>query len=217
LICYSRACGSYRFLHRELLLTRKLLNQGFLVVKLKSLLESFTVATMTWLTVTEYLCHKWPLIFFGGRNHNLVLFSFRTFHRLVTRVTWRVPLEEQELLILQDLISFSVWVFKWVCREQQVRAVLWTCQLFELVCRILEDCSIVWLIWKEWISVCVFWSEYVSKSLLLSFPGSWVSWYKDCAWWYTGADPGFQVRGGALKKIVWKSRFYAKKSYFFQF
>jgi hypothetical protein len=44
----------------------------------------------------------------------------------------------------------------------------------------------------------------------------------------TGADPGFQVRGGALKKIapsggrrenVWgisweKSRFYAKKSYF---
>jgi hypothetical protein len=46
----------------------------------------------------------------------------------------------------------------------------------------------------------------------------------------TGADPGFQVRGGALKKIapiggrreiVWgisceKSRFYANKSYFFQ-
>ena len=46
-----------------------------------------------------------------------------------------------------------------------------------------------------------------------------------------GADPGFQVRGGALKKIApsggrrenflgiscEKSRFYAKKSYFFQF
>jgi hypothetical protein len=46
-----------------------------------------------------------------------------------------------------------------------------------------------------------------------------------------GADPGFQVRGGALKKIApsggrcekfWgisceKSRFYAKKSYFFKF
>jgi hypothetical protein len=45
-----------------------------------------------------------------------------------------------------------------------------------------------------------------------------------------GADPGFQVRGGILKKIApsggrrkmfWgisceKSRFYAKKSYFFQ-
>jgi hypothetical protein len=48
---------------------------------------------------------------------------------------------------------------------------------------------------------------------------------------YAGVDPGFQVRGGALKKIVssggrhernWgisceKSRFYAKKPYFFQF
>ena len=48
--------------------------------------------------------------------------------------------------------------------------------------------------------------------------------------WTTGADPGFQVRRGALKKIApsggrrencWgisceKSRFYAKKSYFFQ-
>ena len=46
----------------------------------------------------------------------------------------------------------------------------------------------------------------------------------------TGADPGFQVRGGALKKIApsggrcekcWgisceKSRFYDKESYFFQ-
>ena len=48
---------------------------------------------------------------------------------------------------------------------------------------------------------------------------------------WLNADPGFQVRGGALKKIApsggrrencWgisceKSRFYAKKSYFFQF
>jgi hypothetical protein len=48
---------------------------------------------------------------------------------------------------------------------------------------------------------------------------------------FSGADSGFQVRGGALKKTApnggrrehfWgisceKSRFYAKKSYFFQF
>jgi hypothetical protein len=44
----------------------------------------------------------------------------------------------------------------------------------------------------------------------------------------SGADPGFQVRGGGLKKIggrrehFWgisceKLQFYAKKSYFFQF
>ena len=37
LILYSRACGSYQdFLDRGLLLTRRLLNQGFLLVKLKS-------------------------------------------------------------------------------------------------------------------------------------------------------------------------------------
>jgi len=39
---YSRACGSYRnFLDRGLLLTRKLLDQGLLLVKLKSSLRKF--------------------------------------------------------------------------------------------------------------------------------------------------------------------------------
>jgi len=42
-------------------LARKPLNQGYLVVKLKSSrhqVESITVATMTCLAITEYLCHK---------------------------------------------------------------------------------------------------------------------------------------------------------------
>jgi hypothetical protein len=42
MIRYSRACGSYQdFLDRGLLLTRKLLNQRFLLVKLKSSLRKF--------------------------------------------------------------------------------------------------------------------------------------------------------------------------------
>jgi len=42
MIRYSRACGSYRdFLYRGLLLTRKLLNQGFLLIKLKSSFRQF--------------------------------------------------------------------------------------------------------------------------------------------------------------------------------
>jgi len=42
LLRYSRACGSYHdFLDRGLLLTRKLQNQGFLLVKLKSSLQKF--------------------------------------------------------------------------------------------------------------------------------------------------------------------------------
>ena len=41
-IRYSRTCASYQdFLDRGLLLTRKLLNQGFLLVKLKSSLRKF--------------------------------------------------------------------------------------------------------------------------------------------------------------------------------
>ena len=42
LIRYSRACGSYQdYRDRGLLLTRKLLNQGFLFVKLRSSLRMF--------------------------------------------------------------------------------------------------------------------------------------------------------------------------------
>jgi hypothetical protein len=42
LIRYSRACGSYHdFLDKGLLLTTKQLNQGFLVVKLKSSFQRF--------------------------------------------------------------------------------------------------------------------------------------------------------------------------------
>jgi hypothetical protein len=47
MIRYSRACGSYQdFLDRDLLLTRKLLNQGFLLVKLKSSLRNVAVAIL---------------------------------------------------------------------------------------------------------------------------------------------------------------------------
>jgi hypothetical protein len=42
MIRYARACGSYQdFIDRGLLLTRKLLNKGFLLVKLKLLLRKF--------------------------------------------------------------------------------------------------------------------------------------------------------------------------------
>jgi hypothetical protein len=51
ILTYSRACGfCHDFLGRWLLPTRKLLNQGFLVVKLKSSFRKFTVSTMNWLT-----------------------------------------------------------------------------------------------------------------------------------------------------------------------
>jgi hypothetical protein len=50
-----RACGRYlEFFDKELILTRMLRNQGYLVDKS----SVFMVATMTWLTVMEYLFTK---------------------------------------------------------------------------------------------------------------------------------------------------------------
>jgi hypothetical protein len=40
--------------------------------------DSFTIATMSWLTVMEYLFHKWPRICSTCRKHFPVLSSFTT-------------------------------------------------------------------------------------------------------------------------------------------
>jgi len=65
LIRYCSSCGSYHdFLFRGLLPKRKL-NHGF---------------SRTWLTVTEWLCHKWPRICSVCHTHNPVLSSFMAYH-----------------------------------------------------------------------------------------------------------------------------------------
>jgi hypothetical protein len=104
-IRYSRAWGSYQdFVYKGLLLTRKLLNKGFLLVKLKSSLRKF-----------YGLC--WPLwnIWFTN-DHGyfaLVANTSRPFPHawliigFVTRLTLWVPLVEQELLTLPEHLSFS--------------------------------------------------------------------------------------------------------------
>ena len=101
-VIYSRACYSYQnFLNKMLLLTRKLLNQGFILVKLKSSLRKLTVATMIWLTVMEYLSHKWSRIYSTCKH-------FRSFPRswlitgFVTKLKRRVLLVEHELLTLPE-------------------------------------------------------------------------------------------------------------------
>jgi hypothetical protein len=55
--------------------------------KLKSSLRKFTVATMTWLNVTEFLYHNWPLICTTCRKHFLVRSSFMTYHWVCKRIT----------------------------------------------------------------------------------------------------------------------------------
>lgn len=93
-----------------------LLNHGFLEVKLRSP-QSFTVTTMTCLTVTEYLCNTLP------RLHMYIPFVVITirsyFHSwsitgFLTRVTSRVPLGEQELRSITDHMLWSP-VFMGIC------------------------------------------------------------------------------------------------------
>ena len=66
---------------------------------------SFTVATMTWLTITEYLCHKWPRICSTCRRHFLVLSLLWLITGIVTGVTRSVSLVEQELLTLPESLN----------------------------------------------------------------------------------------------------------------
>jgi hypothetical protein len=107
LIRYSRACGSYQdFLDRGLLLTRKLLNQGFLFVKLKSSLRKFygrhNNLVDRYTNVHGYV----PLVVNTSQSfpHSWLIIGF------VTILTRRVSLMEQELLTLPEhLISPPVF------------------------------------------------------------------------------------------------------------
>ena len=92
LIRYSRACGSYQdFLDMGFLLTKKLLSQGFLLVKLKSSLRKCYGRHHDLVAIDrmEYLCHKWLRICSTCRKHFPVVSSFR--NCLPFRSTWVHP------------------------------------------------------------------------------------------------------------------------------
>jgi len=103
LIRYSRACGSYQdFLDRGLLLTRNLLNQGFLLVKLNASLRKFCGRHH------DLVDHYGISVSNDHRYVPLVVNTSRSFPQsrlvseFVTRLTRRVPLVEQELLTLPE-------------------------------------------------------------------------------------------------------------------
>ena len=106
-IRYSRACGSYQdFLDIGLQLSIKLLNQVFLLLKLKSSLRKF-YGRHRWL--------GWPIWNICVTNdHGYVPLDVNTSRSFphswlatecVTRLTRRVPLVEQELLNLPEHLS----------------------------------------------------------------------------------------------------------------
>jgi hypothetical protein len=69
--------------------SQRLLNQSYWT-KGSSWL-SWSQHTITWLTVMEYLCHKWPRICCVCRIQNLVLSSFMTYHRLCNKRNTKGP------------------------------------------------------------------------------------------------------------------------------
>jgi hypothetical protein len=103
MIRYSRVCGSYQdFLDRGLVLTRKLMNQWFLLVKLKSSLRKFygrhhDLVDRYGISVTNDHGYV-PFVVSISRSfpHSRLITGF------VTRLTRRVPLVEQELLTLPE-------------------------------------------------------------------------------------------------------------------
>jgi len=106
LIRYSRACCSYQdFFDRGLLLARKLLNQGFLLVKLKLSLGKFYGRHHDWVD------HYGISVSDDHGYVPLVVNTSRSFPRswlitgFVTRLTRRVSLVEQKLLTLPEHLS----------------------------------------------------------------------------------------------------------------
>jgi len=104
LIRYSRVCGCYRnFLDRGLLLTRKLLNQGFLLVKLQSSLRKFYGWQLRSICVTnDHGYVPFVVITIWTFPHSWLITGF------VSRETWRVPLVEHDLLTLKEHMSASL-------------------------------------------------------------------------------------------------------------
>jgi hypothetical protein len=83
LIRYSRACGSYQdLLDRGLLLTRKLLNQEFLLVKLKSSLRKFYGRHHDLVDRYGIYVSQMTTICFTCRKTFPVLSSFIIYHRV---------------------------------------------------------------------------------------------------------------------------------------
>ena len=87
LIRYFRVCGSYQdFLDRGLLLTRKLLIQGFLLVKLKSSLRKFYGCHHDLVDRYGISVSQMTTICSTCRKHFPVLTSFMTYHRVCNQI-----------------------------------------------------------------------------------------------------------------------------------
>ena len=150
MIRYSRGCGSYQdFLDRGLLLTRKIQNQGFLLVKLKSSLRKcygrhHDLVDRSGISVSQMTTDMFHVNTSRSFPHSRLITGF------VTRLTRRVPLVEQELPTLPQHLS-SPPVFSGVRVTRSL--VLYVC----FVDRCLSFCTFSFGHCVVCSSICGFW------------------------------------------------------------
>jgi hypothetical protein len=101
---------------------------------------------MTWLTVMEYLCHKWP------RIRSTCLSTSWHITWFVTRLTRWVSLVEQELLTLPEHLSSSL-VFSGVHVTRSI-GFIDRCLSFIYVCFV--DCCLSFCTFFFWSLCCLF-------------------------------------------------------------
>ena len=97
---------------------------------------------MTWLTVTEYLCHKWPRIRSVCRNHCPVFPHSWLINGVVTTVTWRMSHVEQEQLTLLEHLS-SPPVFSGIRVAQSLVFCVMFCRQFFVLFHLAIALSVV--------------------------------------------------------------------------
>jgi hypothetical protein len=104
---------------------------------------------MTWLTITEYLCHKWSCLCSVCRNHNHILSYFMTYYCLYLSETRRMLLVKQKLFTLPEHINSPLFYRSWC----------WS--IFSFMC------SVLWIVGCSFVNFLL--AIVLSVDLCLSF------------------------------------------------
>ena len=131
LIRYSRACGSYKdFLDRRLLLTAKLLNQGFLLIELISSLRKF-----------------------DGRHHGLV----NRYRIAVSQMTTDILCVSNTLSVLSSFMTYyRVCIYHYDTSGTSGAGNDYPSGAHTVFCGVHVFPSLVWCAMLLWIVVCTF-------------------------------------------------------------
>jgi hypothetical protein len=170
---------------------------------------------MTWFTVTEYLCHKWPQICSACCNHNPILSSFMTYHRVcdksnMTGATYGAWTAYPSCAPDHE---FTPQVFSGICVAWSLVFCVRFCRLLFVLFLLAIALSVLWFTASDcpfgifWTLCCLFCNLRLLIAPLVSFGhcvvcpviyGFWLPlWYLlDIAFsvlWFTASDCPFGI------------------------